>query len=99
MDILTDLNRRLHGLREHEFLSVKCADLRAWRDEIEMLTDGRRRNKNQVATGSVSYADHYKTINVTILAELLSAVRAMAASHGKSVSCVVGILVKRGLRK
>jgi len=28
MDILTDLNRRLHGLRDHEFLSVKCADLK-----------------------------------------------------------------------
>ena len=38
MTPLTDLNRRLHGLRDHEFLSVKCADLKVWRDEIMRLT-------------------------------------------------------------
>ena len=37
MDILTDLNRRLHGLRDHEHLTVSCADLKAWRDEIKRL--------------------------------------------------------------
>ena len=39
MDILTDLNRRLHGLRDHEHLTVECADLKAWRDEIKRLQD------------------------------------------------------------
>lgn len=37
MDILIDLNRRLRGLRDAEFLSVKCADLKGWRDEIKRL--------------------------------------------------------------
>lgn len=36
-DVLTDLNRRLHGLRDHEFLSVPCGVLKAWRDEIVRL--------------------------------------------------------------
>ena len=37
MDVLTDLNRRLHGLRAHEHLTVSCTDLKAWRDEIKRL--------------------------------------------------------------
>lgn len=37
MDILVDLNRRLHGLRNAEHLTVSCADLTAWRDEILRL--------------------------------------------------------------
>ena len=37
MDALTDLNRRLHGLRTHEHLTVSCTDLTAWRDEIKRL--------------------------------------------------------------
>ena len=36
-DILIDLNRRLRTLRKDEFLSIGCADLKAWRDEIERL--------------------------------------------------------------
>lgn len=37
MDILTDLNRRLHALRDHEVLTVSRADLTAWRDKIAAL--------------------------------------------------------------
>jgi hypothetical protein len=39
MDILTDLNRRLHGLRADEYLTVECADLVVWRDEIKRLRE------------------------------------------------------------
>jgi hypothetical protein len=39
MDILTDLNRRLHGLREHEHLTVSCVHLKTWRDEIKRLRE------------------------------------------------------------
>ena len=39
VDILTDLNRRLHGLRDHEHLTVPCADLKAWRDEVKRLRE------------------------------------------------------------
>ena len=37
MDILTDINRRLHGLRDREHITVECADLKAWRDEVKRL--------------------------------------------------------------
>ena len=37
MSILTAINRRLHGLRDHEHLTVECADLKVWRDEIKRL--------------------------------------------------------------